>query len=293
MGRGSAGQGVGGCISAAVVRVGRASDRAARAIALGGSVYERPCADGACTRCRPRPLRRARPVPPTGCAARPIGCSTSPGQPRPTQADPGQPGLGRRHYVPAAGQRRPGLSVRLSRPGQQASGGLARGGLASGGLARGGHHARRIGDPCLTTGLLVPAVHAGPARALGSGRVGSGSIGATPTVNGCTGTKPRARGVDAAAATIMPYRVRPRPKASGRASQRRSSKSASGPFLLIWLTRNAAWPTILTTPITGACTPASAIRPLPRASTAPPVLCPKLFSVTGPPQSYRFLAFDD
>ena len=87
-------------------------------------------------------------------------------QPRPTQANPGQPGLGRRHYVPAAGQRRPGLSVRLSRPGQQASGG----GWQAGGWQAGGHHARRIGDPCLTTGLLVPAVHAGPARALGSGR---------------------------------------------------------------------------------------------------------------------------
>ena len=38
-------------------------------------------------------------------------------QPRPTQANPGQPGLGRRHYVPAAGQRRLGLPVRLSRHG--------------------------------------------------------------------------------------------------------------------------------------------------------------------------------
>ena len=247
------GQGVGGCISAAVVRVGRASDRAARAIALGGSVYERPCADGACTRCRPRPLRRARPVPPTGCAARPIGCSTSPGRPRPTQADPGRPGLGRRHYVPAAGQRRPGLSVRLSRPGQQASGGAGKRGAGT------------WGPPCPQNWGPVPYDgpfgSSGPCRACPCTRVGAGSIGATPTVNCCTGTKPRARGVDAAAATIMPYRVRPRPKASGRASQRRSSKSASGPFLLIWLTRNAAWPTILTTPITGACTPASAIRP--------------------------------
>ena len=48
--------------------------------------------------------------------------------------------------------------------------------------------------------------------------------------------------------------------ASGRASKRRCSKSASGPFLPTWPTHKAAWPTILTTTITGDCTSASTTR---------------------------------
>ena len=38
-----------------MVRVGCASNCAARAITWGGNGYARSCADGACTRCNPRP----------------------------------------------------------------------------------------------------------------------------------------------------------------------------------------------------------------------------------------------
>jgi len=70
-----------------------------------------------------------------------------------------------------------------------------------------------------------------PRRACLCTPTAAGSTAVTPIGNYCMTTKPCARRAAAATATITPYRVRPRPKACGRASKRRSSKSASDPFL--------------------------------------------------------------
>ena len=62
----------------------------------------------------------------------------------------------------------------------------------------------------------------------------------------------------AAAATATTTR---RPKACGRASKRRYSNCASGPFLPTWPMRRLVSPIILTTTTTTGCPPASTIGP--------------------------------
>jgi hypothetical protein len=93
----------------------------------------RTCASGAYTRCNLRPLPRARPTPPTGCAARRTGA-------QPAHAHSGQPAMGHGDYMSAAGQRRLALPVRFSITCQQASGRLA---------ARRPHHSSRPSKPPL------------------------------------------------------------------------------------------------------------------------------------------------
>ena len=87
-------------------------------------------------------------------------------QPKPTQANPGQPGVGLRHHVPTPGQRqlgrtRQGLFMRLSGRVHQ-----ARRGSYPVGLARGGRDAGRIGHHGLATGLFRAVAHPEPTRPL-------------------------------------------------------------------------------------------------------------------------------
>ena len=143
--------------------------------------------------------------------------------------------------LPALGQRRLGLSVRIPEQVHQARRGLARG-----------------GPPCQENWSPQPC--SGPfsrshsPRACSSTRTGvvpgrAANIAATPTAPSCTGTGPCVRRAAAASTTITP-----RPKASGLASKPRCSNYASGPFLPTWPTHRSASPTILTTIITTGCT---------------------------------------
>ena len=88
-----------------------------------------------------------------------------------------------------------------------------------------------------------------------STRTAGDNIAVTPTALCSTTTRPCAR----RAAAVVPGRatatITRKPKACGRASKRRCSKDASGPFLPTSRTRRPASPTILTTTITSAYTP--------------------------------------
>ena len=140
---------------------------------------------------------------------------------RPAAPHPGQPGMGERPHLPAAGQRDLGLLMRLSGRVHQARGGQA-------GARR---HELSLGYQCLAAGAAGPTARPGPRRSFRPGWAIRGQyVGntwATPTKRCFATPKPSTRTANAASATTMP-----KPEACGPGSKPRSSKPATGLFSL-------------------------------------------------------------
>ena len=164
------------------------------------------------------------------CAVRLNGYSTSPNPPRPT-------GCGCRASLTCHWPTAPGPTCAPFRIWGTKHGSAARR-TRDHGLAASFSPSRPPRDYSSTQTAVVP------------GR--AGSTAATPTAPCSISTVPCARRAAAATATITR-----KPKVSGPASKRRYSNCVSGLFLPTWPTPRPASPTILTTTIMSACTPAS------------------------------------